>query len=125
MPSSPDDLRKIVTAIHPSSVGRAARIPQQQRPGLSVGDGLLFGPLIGDSTLPLQPDVAVRINKAGHDPRPRGNGLGVGYRLGTDHTVHHPEIPVLPLRQHHANEVEAIMPVDRLRAHWLFAEAAA
>ena len=44
-----------------------------------------LGPVIGDSAVPLQPDVAVRINQARHEPDLGGDRLRVGDRLSTDH----------------------------------------
>jgi hypothetical protein len=51
--------------------------------------------------MPLQPDVAVRINQARHEPDPGGQSLRVGYWLSTDYTIDHPEVAILALREHH------------------------
>ena len=112
---------QIVALVHPPGVGRAAGVAQQQRPGGPLGQRMLLGPVVGHRPVPLQPDVAVRIDQAGHQPDAGGDGLGVGDRLGADHTVDHPEVAVLAVGQHHAAEVQRVGATARR----LLAEATA
>jgi hypothetical protein len=85
---------------------------------------LLFGSLVGDGAQPLQTDVAVRIHQARQHPNAGGDGLRVTDRFQADHTVDYPKITMLAFGQYDADEVQAIVPSDRLRAHhFLLAEA--
>ena len=63
---------------------------------------MLLGALIGYSALPLQPNVAVRIDESRHHPDSGGDSLRVADRLGANHTVDHPEVAIFTFRQHHA-----------------------
>jgi len=62
---------------------------------------MLLGSVIGDGAMPLQPDVAVRINQTRHEPDPGGQSLRIGYWLSTDHTIDYPEVAILALWEHH------------------------
>jgi hypothetical protein len=53
---------------------------------------MLLGPLDGDSALPFQPDMTVRIDQAWHQPDSGCHGLRIGNRLCTDHSVDHPQV---------------------------------
>lgn len=108
VPSSTDDLGKIDALVNPPSVSRTAGVAQQQRTSVTVRQGMLLGPFIGYGPLPLQTDVAMRINEPRHQPDPGGDSVGVGDRLSADYAVNHPKVAIFAFGQHHAGDVEAI-----------------
>src|SRR4029450_6623559 len=90
------------------------------RSRITIGDRMLFGPLVRNHALPLQPHMTVRVNQSRHQPDSGGNGLGVADRLGSNDPVDYPEVAMLVLRQHHARDVQAVPPFTRLGAHEVY-----
>jgi hypothetical protein len=108
MPTRADDLGQVDPLIHPTRVGRAAGIAQQQRPGRTISQRVLFGYLVRHCAAHLQADVAVGVDQSRHQPDVGGQCLRVLRWLGTDATVHDPEIRSLAGRQDDAVEMQPV-----------------
>ena len=69
-----DQPRQVVAVVDPRGVDRRAAVAEQQRPGVAVGHRLLLGRRLVDAAVRVEPDVAVRVDQARHDPPSRGLG---------------------------------------------------
>ena len=68
MPAGADEDGKVVAVVHPAGVGGRAGIPQQQRTGGPVGQGLLLRLRCRHLAVLAQPDVAVRVDEPRQHP---------------------------------------------------------
>ncbi len=66
--SGSDEPGQVVALLHPPSVGRAARVTEQEHPRLSLGQCVRQRPCVADGPMGLQTDVAVRVDQSGQHP---------------------------------------------------------
>ena len=107
VPAGPDDPRQVVAVVHPVRVDGHARVAQQQRPGVAVGDRLRLRGRLVDTAVLVQPDVAVRVDQAGHQPAVGRDGLRAGHLVVAQQAaVVDPQVALFAVRQHDAAQVQ-------------------
>ncbi len=105
VPTHPDQPGQVVAVLDPAGVGGAAAVAQQQRPGVAVGHGLGLGLVAADLAVLVEPDVAVRVDQAGHDPTARDR-LGTRLWLVGDPAVHDVEVAGLTVGEDRSGDVQ-------------------
>ena len=99
VPAGADQPGQVLAPLHEPVVHRGAGVPDEQRAGVPVGDGLLdhFG-LVGHA-VGHHADVAVAIDQAGHDPAVACQRLRAADRLVRQPPVDDPQVPSLAVGQ--------------------------
>ena len=74
VPAGADDLGQVVALVDPARVAGLARVADEQRAAVAVGERLLLG-LVARRTAPWasEPDVAVRVDEAREHPAARAS----------------------------------------------------
>ncbi len=96
--SAPDQMREVITLLDPPSIQGRTRVANQQRSPVAVLHRLSLGLGLGDRTVLIESDVAVRIDQPGHDPT-LSAALRLGSRFVADRPVHHIDVAPLTIRQ--------------------------
>ena len=100
-----DQPRQVVAVVDPPGVRGAAGVTDQQRAPVAVVDRLLLGLLVPHGAEVVEPEVAVRVDQARHDPAV-ARGLRAGWALVGDAAVHDVQITGLAVGQDRAGELE-------------------
>src|SRR5690606_473674 len=126
VPTGPDDLREVVAGVGPAGVGGRAGVTQQQGAGVTVGERLLLGDVVGDGAVPVQAHRAVGVDKAGQHPAVDGTDVaGAGGTVVRDPSVDDPQLaPYLvradedpPLHVQHRAFAHSRHSCEALRRH--------
>ena len=107
--------RQVVAVVDPRGVDRRAAVAQQQRAGVAVGDRLLLAGRLVDAAVRVEPDVAVRVDQARHDPAARDQ-LGRGDGLVGDAPVDDVQVAALAVGQDRSGEPQRRHAARRYRA---------
>ena len=107
VPARADQDRKFLAALHPSRIGRRARIPDQQRAGVEVGKCLFLRHGGLHRTGRTQPDVAVGVDEPRQHPAVKHPVRRWRGPMESEPAVHRPQSAPHPVRrsQHGSAEV--------------------